>query len=45
MLSKDLQVCGLGVESDLGMGPVAERFVVRASATAQGCESFPIQVY
>jgi hypothetical protein len=44
MFSEDFQVSGFGVEADLCMGPVAEGFVVRASASAQGSEYFAVQV-
>ena len=45
MFGEDFQVSGFGVEADLCMGPVAEGFVVRASASAQGSEYFAVQVY
>lgn len=44
MLSKDLQLCGPCMESNLGVGSVAEGFVAGAAASAQGSEHLPIKV-
>jgi hypothetical protein len=45
MLTEDLEVRGLGLESDFCVGPIAERLVAGASAFAQGSEDFAVQVY
>jgi hypothetical protein len=44
MFSEDFEVCWFGVEADLCVGPVAEWFVVGASASAQGSEHLAVQV-
>jgi hypothetical protein len=44
MLSEHFQVRGFGVESDFGVGSVAEGLVARAAASAQGAEDFAVQV-
>ena len=44
MLGEDFEVCRFGVEPDLCVGPVAERFVVGATTSAQGSEHPAIQV-
>jgi len=44
MLGEDFDVCGFGVESDPGVGPVAEGFVAGVSASAQCSEDFAVQV-
>ncbi len=44
MLGEDFEICRFGVESVLCVGPVAERFVAGASASAQGSEHLAIQV-
>jgi len=44
MLSEDFQICRFGMESVLCVGPVAERFVAGAAASAQGSEHFSIEV-
>ena len=43
MFSEDFEDRRFGVESDFCMGPVAEGFVVGASASAQGGEDFAVQ--
>lgn len=44
MLSEDFEIRGFAVESNFGVGSVAEGFVARASASAQGTEDFAVQV-
>ena len=44
MLGEDFEVCGFGVESNLGVGPVAEGFAAGTSASAQCSEDFAVQV-
>jgi len=44
MLGEDFDVCGFGVESNLGVGFVAEGFVAGTSASAQCSEDFAVQV-
>ena len=44
MFSEDFEICRFGVEPDLCMGPVAERFVAGANTSAQGSEHLSIEV-
>jgi len=44
MLSENFQVCELGVEPDLCVGPVTEGFVAGAPTSAQGSEDFAVKV-
>jgi len=44
MFSEDFEVCRFGVEPDLRMGPVAERFVAGPTTSAQGSEHLSIEV-
>jgi hypothetical protein len=45
MFGEDFQICRFRVESVLCVGPVAERFVIGATASAQGSEHFAIEVH
>ena len=44
VLGEDFEICWFGVESDFGVGSVAEGFVAGASASAEGTEDFAVQV-